>query len=164
MKRLLACLVLCASLSASAQDDNCTVLGVQELSSLYSELSQSIDTITSALQGIVDQSNSNQSREITNYQITSAVDLRHIHAYVYPSGCNSCPNPTGCFQEWTSPAQDTVMSRISSGWTLLHQECAWKEESYYRINACQPNSGIAGGLRYYDHCMMSLTFVKYADD
>ncbi|MDA9001907.1 hypothetical protein N9H08_00440 [bacterium] len=39
MKCLLVCLVLCASLSASAQDDNCTVLGVQELSSLYSELS-----------------------------------------------------------------------------------------------------------------------------
>ena len=50
MKRLLACLVLCASLSASAQDDNCTVLGVQELSSLYSELSASIDTIVAALQ------------------------------------------------------------------------------------------------------------------
>ena len=31
MKRLLACLALCASLSASAQDDNCTILGVQEL-------------------------------------------------------------------------------------------------------------------------------------
>ena len=50
MKRLLACLALCASLSASAQDDNCTVLGVQELSSLYSELSASIDTIVAALQ------------------------------------------------------------------------------------------------------------------
>ena len=49
MKRLLACLALCASLSVSAQDDNCTVLGVQELSSLYSELSASIDTIIEAL-------------------------------------------------------------------------------------------------------------------
>ena len=49
MKRLLACLALCASISASAQDDNCTVLGVQELSSLYSELSTSIDTIVTAL-------------------------------------------------------------------------------------------------------------------
>ena len=54
MKRLLACLALCASLSASAQDDNCTVLGVQELSSLYSELSQSIDTIVTALQGLIE--------------------------------------------------------------------------------------------------------------
>ena len=43
MKRLLACLVLCASLSAFAQDDNCIVLGVQELASLYSELSASND-------------------------------------------------------------------------------------------------------------------------
>ena len=50
MKRLLACLALCASLSASAQDDNCTILGVQELSSLYSDLSASIDTIVAALQ------------------------------------------------------------------------------------------------------------------
>jgi len=50
MKRLLACLALCASLSASAQDDNCTILGVQDLSSLYSELSASIDTIVAALQ------------------------------------------------------------------------------------------------------------------
>jgi len=54
MKRFLACLALCASLSASAQDDNCTVLGVQELSSLYSELSQSIDTIVTALQGLIE--------------------------------------------------------------------------------------------------------------
>ena len=50
MKRFLACLALCASLSTSAQDDNCTILGVQELSSLYSELSASIDTIVAALQ------------------------------------------------------------------------------------------------------------------
>ena len=50
MKRFLACLAICTSLSASAQDDNCTVLGVQELSSLYSELSTSIDTIVAALQ------------------------------------------------------------------------------------------------------------------
>ena len=54
MKRFLTCLALFASLSASAQDDNCTVLGVQELSSLYSELSQSIDTIVTALQGLID--------------------------------------------------------------------------------------------------------------
>ena len=38
MKRLLACLVLCASLSASAQDDNCTVLGIQELTELVISL------------------------------------------------------------------------------------------------------------------------------
>lgn len=49
MKRLLACLTICASLSASAQDESCTVLGVQELSSLYSDLSASIDTIIQAM-------------------------------------------------------------------------------------------------------------------
>jgi hypothetical protein len=49
MKRFLACLALCASLSASAQDDNCTLLGVQELSALYYDLSQSIDSILLAL-------------------------------------------------------------------------------------------------------------------
>ena len=52
MKHLLACLALCASLSASAQDDTCTVLGVQELSSLYAELSASIDTILTGLQNL----------------------------------------------------------------------------------------------------------------
>lgn len=60
MKRLLACLALCASLSASAQDDNCTVLGVQELSSLYSELSGSIDTIVHSLGSLAQWSNSAQ--------------------------------------------------------------------------------------------------------
>ena len=38
MKRLLACLALCASLSASAQDDNCTVLGIQDLTQMVFEL------------------------------------------------------------------------------------------------------------------------------
>jgi len=44
MKRLLACLALCASLFASAQDDNCTVLGVQELSIAYMQLGSSMDS------------------------------------------------------------------------------------------------------------------------
>ncbi len=38
MKRFLACLALCASLSASAQDDNCTVLGIQDLTQMVFEL------------------------------------------------------------------------------------------------------------------------------
>ncbi len=38
MKRLLACLALCASLSASAQGDNCTVLGIQDLTQMVFEL------------------------------------------------------------------------------------------------------------------------------
>ena len=37
MKRLIACLALCASLSASAQDDNCTVLGIQDLTQMVFE-------------------------------------------------------------------------------------------------------------------------------
>ena len=37
MKRLFACLALCASLSASAQDDNCTVLGIQDLTQMFFE-------------------------------------------------------------------------------------------------------------------------------
>ena len=38
MKNLLACLALCASLSASAQGDNCTVLGIQDLTQMVFEL------------------------------------------------------------------------------------------------------------------------------
>ena len=49
MKRLLACLALCASLSASAQDDNCTILGVQELSQLYATISETADSSLHAL-------------------------------------------------------------------------------------------------------------------
>ena len=49
MKRFLACLALCASLSASAQDDNCTVLGVQELSQLYATISETADSSLHAL-------------------------------------------------------------------------------------------------------------------
>ena len=38
MKNLLACLALCASLSASAQGDNCTVLGIQDLTQMVFDL------------------------------------------------------------------------------------------------------------------------------
>ena len=38
MNRFLACLALCASLSASAQDDNCTVLGIQDLTQMVLQL------------------------------------------------------------------------------------------------------------------------------
>ena len=38
MKHFLACLTLCASLSASAQGDNCTVLGIQDLTQMVFEL------------------------------------------------------------------------------------------------------------------------------
>ena len=45
MKRLIACLVLCASLSASAQDDNCTILGIQDLTLLVLQLQSQIDSL-----------------------------------------------------------------------------------------------------------------------
>ncbi|MCH1575826.1 MAG: pentapeptide repeat-containing protein, partial [Flavobacteriales bacterium] len=38
MKHFLACLALCASLSASAQGDNCTVLGIQDLTQMVFQL------------------------------------------------------------------------------------------------------------------------------
>ena len=38
MKHFLACLTLCASLSASAQGDNCTVLGIQDLTQMVFDL------------------------------------------------------------------------------------------------------------------------------
>ena len=49
MKRLLACLALCASLSSYSQDDNCTVLGVQDLSQLYNGLVLTADSTLNAL-------------------------------------------------------------------------------------------------------------------
>ena len=48
MKRFLACLALCASLSASAQGDNCTVLGIQDLTQMVFELKAEIDSLKSA--------------------------------------------------------------------------------------------------------------------
>ena len=45
MKRLLACLALCASLSASAQDTICTVLGIQDLTQMVFELQAEIDSL-----------------------------------------------------------------------------------------------------------------------
>ena len=43
MKRFLACLALCASLSASAQDDNCTVLGIQDLTQMVFEFQDQLN-------------------------------------------------------------------------------------------------------------------------
>ena len=54
MKRLLACLVLCASLSASAQDDNCAPLSIQQLASDYSALMTEVDSINTRLDSIID--------------------------------------------------------------------------------------------------------------
>ena len=48
MKRLLTCLAFCASLSASAQGDNCTVLGIPDLTQMVFELKAEIDSLKSA--------------------------------------------------------------------------------------------------------------------
>ena len=48
MKHLFACLALCASLSASAQGDNCTVLGIQDLTQMVFELQGEIDSLKGA--------------------------------------------------------------------------------------------------------------------
>jgi hypothetical protein len=95
MKRLFACLALCASLSASAQDDNCTVLGVQELSLLYSELSASIDTIVAALQ--------------LNAQ---AQQPRTIIEYSY---CEAGSNTGNYIGSWMSHIQPCCNTRLSQG-------------------------------------------------
>ena len=94
----------------------------------------------------------------TEYVNIHAVDKKHVHPYVIPSGA-SCENPTPTEQEWTYPAADSILSRMASGWRLHHQECVDWDDTHYRY-ACQPNSGIAGSQIWYDRCMMQLTFVK----
>jgi hypothetical protein len=46
---LLAWAVLSCAFNASAQGDDCTILGVQELTGLYSQLNQSVDSINASL-------------------------------------------------------------------------------------------------------------------
>ena len=154
MKRLIACLALCASLSASAQDDNCTVLGVQELSSLYAELSASIDTIVAALESatLSDQ----QSKTIEEYDQVYVRNKVHVHDNIHIYGGNGWPSS----QEYINPSIDTVLTRLENGWNLLDQECSEiVEGSYYFYNP-----GASGQYIKYRHCNMLLTFVKYADD
>ena len=49
MKHFLACLALCASLSASAQGDNCTVLGIQDLTEMVLELSNQVGELEDSI-------------------------------------------------------------------------------------------------------------------
>ena len=49
MKRLLACLAFCGSLSASAQDDNCTVLGIQDLTMTVLQLQAQVESQEAAI-------------------------------------------------------------------------------------------------------------------
>ena len=88
MKRLLACLALCASLSASAQDDNCTVLPVQELSLAYQDLNASIDSIMVSLQSLND-------RVIVEYTV----------CWGYASG-------------WDNELTQCVNDSLDAGWSL----------------------------------------------
>jgi hypothetical protein len=102
MKRFLACLALCASLSVSAQDDNCTVLGVQELSLAYSDLNASIDSITSSLVSLFDSiAQASQPRIIIDYDVcyTSAHQMEDCVLpmiqdgwELYPTGGSVGPN------------------------------------------------------------------------
>ena len=88
MKRLLACLALCASLSASAQDDNCTILGVQELSSLYSELSASIDSISNSIIAVADSLTSfNDVHTIVEYDLCHTSNTNRSTAMNSIKGC-----------------------------------------------------------------------------
>lgn len=144
MKRLLACLALCATLSASAQDDNCTVLGVQELSSLYSELSMSIDTIVSALSEISNAAQSSSNQEWTEVDYIYTRDKQHVHGNLSSNGCYT-QYPTE--QEFFSPAEQIIVSRLAQGWTLREHEWDGEFLSYYTTWNCQSWSSTSYGYR-----------------
>ena len=122
MKRLLACLALCASLSASAQDDNCTVLGVQELSSLYSELSQSIDTIVSGLAALQPTST-----------LHSAQEIQQVHPFLNYFECQAMCYSTG--EGWEILDLESVGLHMDS---VLH----WTSSNL---------TGFQGWLRFEDY-------------
>lgn len=149
MKRLLACLALCASLSVSAQDDNCTVLGVQELSSLYGELSMSIDTIVSALSAISNAAQSSSSQEWTEVDYIYTRDKQHLHGNLSGGGCNT-NYPTE--QEYFSPSEQIIVSRLAQGWTLRYHEWDGEFVGWYNILGC--NGTGSGNYSYRKIKMM----------
>ena len=57
MKHFLACLTLCASLSASAQGDNCTVLGIQDLTQMVLDFQAANDSLQSQINSLQNQFN-----------------------------------------------------------------------------------------------------------
>lgn len=76
MNRLLTCLAICASIAASAQDDNCTVLGVQDLTNLAYSLQNQIDSlqVESSAHGHVDIAQG----EVLEWIVPSGVNLVEI--------------------------------------------------------------------------------------
>ncbi len=162
MKRFLACLALCASLSASAQDDNCTVLGVQELSLAYQNINSSIDSVTQAIISIADTLHSiaesislaqdGSPGEISAIEYVVARDHNPIHSHISPNGCVAEYPPA---QEFSSPSADTVLSRLSNGWDLLSHEVLSDHNAYYYRASC-PGQQIV----MYDYRLIHLTFAK----
>ena len=162
MKRFLACLALCASLSASAQDDNCTILGVQELSLAYQNINSSIDSVTQAIISIADTLHSiaesisldqdSSPGEITTIEYVVARDRTNIHSWISPGGCVAQYPPS---QEFSSPSADTVLSRLSNGWDLLSHEVISNHTAFYYQTTC-PGTGTVN----YDYRLIHLTFTK----
>ena len=91
MKHLLACLALCASLSASAQDDNCTVLGIQDLTQLVIQLQASIDSI-----GYVSSSNVSEidSIYVDNESLKINLSNGSIQSFPLPQPVENVTNYT----------------------------------------------------------------------
>ena len=66
MNRFLACLALCASLYASAQDDNCTVLGIQDLTQMVLQLQTQLENqnaVMTELQAQIENQNTAMTRD-----------------------------------------------------------------------------------------------------
>ena len=87
---LLAWAAFFCAFNASAQENDCTILGVQELTSLYDELSQSIETITESLGLLAEQPVAEQP-VIFDYHLCQGV----------PSAVRQC-----------------VIVRLAQGWNL----------------------------------------------
>ena len=71
MKRLLACLALCASLSASAQDD-CTLFNLQELADSIAALNTALDQCGADLSGADLSHTSLAGADLSNANLTFA--------------------------------------------------------------------------------------------
>ena len=138
MKRFLACLALCASLSASAQDDNCTVLGVQELSSLYADLSTSINAIVTSLQSAVDS----PPKSVVGYQV-----CRH-----WTTGENSANMALV-----DSDVKTCVDTLVLQGYVPLGPQEVVIRATYSNVANLYNNN-------HFSQYIVSQTMVKYADD